>query len=302
MPPPSTGTWPALTAEQIGEPMRLSNMQELAEGPVWDHCGKQMLFTDVEHKVIHKIGADGMIGDFKTGTNYVNGIAFDMLGRLVMAEMGGSSGGRVSRIEKDGTIKVLADKDPDGRPLNTTDDVIVRSDGTIYFTDPVIMHGPRPTSSLTAKPLYRLTKDEPGMVIEEDTLSLPNGVDLSPDEKTLYVAAFLGGSVVKYDVAPDGSLSNRKTFLNGVTNPDSMCLDAAGNVYVGVSSGLVIVAPDGTRIKSIRMSTNNGVTNCGFGGADGKTLYITAWQSLWKIDNMPIPGLDWTVNQRIQCN
>jgi len=295
-------TWPTLTPETIGEPMRLGNNYSLAEGPLWDHCGKQMLFTDVETKTIHKIAADGTVGVHRMDTNYVNGIAFDMQGRLLMAEMGGRSGGRITRVEKDGTVKVLADKDPSGGALNTADDLIVRSDGTIFFSDPIIPHGNSTAVSLTGKPLYRLTKDEPGMVIEEDQLQMPNGVDFSPDEKILYVSAFLGGQVFKYNVAADGKLSGRQAFISGLTNPDSMCLDAAGNLYVGVSQGLIVTAPDGKRIKFIRMTTNNGVTNCNFGGEDGKTLYITAWASLWKIDKMPIPGLDWTVHKRITCN
>jgi gluconolactonase len=300
--PPKMDSWPALTADMLGTPMRLANEYSLAEGPLWDHCGKQMLFTDVNNQVIHEIAADGTIGDYRTDTNYVNGLAFDMQGRLLMAEMGGLNGGRITRLEQDGTLTVLADKTPRGSKLNTSDDLIVRSDGTIYFTDPIIAHGNNTAVSLTNKPLYRLTPGEPGMVIEEDQLLLANGVDLSPDEKTLYASAFLGGQVFKYDVGEDGKLSGRQVFITGVSNPDSMCLDVAGNVYVGVSQGLLVVGPDGKRIKLISMSTNKGVTNCNFGGEDGKTLYITAWASLWKIDNMPIPGLDWTVDKRITCN
>jgi gluconolactonase len=301
MVPTTPELFPTLEAAQIGVPMRLVANHELAEGPLWDHCRKKLLFTDVEHKAIHTIEPDGTIGMFRMDTNFTNGLAFDMSGRLVQAEMGGRDGGRVTRIEKDGTLTVLADKTPRGAQLNTTDDLIVRSDGTIYFSDPIIPHGPSATVSITGKPLYRIPAGMPGTVILEDTLSLPNGVDLSPDEKVLYVAEFLGGAVARFDVAADGSLSGRKTFLGGLTNPDSMCVDAAGNVYIGVSQGLVIARPDGMRVKTVSMQTNNGVTNCEFGGEDGKTLYITAWASVWKIENMPIPGLVWTVNKRVAC-
>jgi gluconolactonase len=293
--------FPDVVADMIGMPMRLSADYELAEGALYDHCNKQMLFTDVETKTIHAIAADGTVGVFRMNTNYTNGLAFDMQGRLLQAEMGGGSGGKVTRLEQDGTLTVLADKSPSGGKLNTTDDLIVRSDGTIYFSDPIIPHGPTASVSLTSKPLYRIPAGQPGTVIQEDVLSMPNGVDLSPDEKTLYVAEYLGGVVSKYAVADDGSLGTAARFLGGLTNPDSMCLDAAGNVYIGVSQGLVIAKPDGTRLKTISMQTNNGVTNCNFGGEDGKTLYITAWASLWKIDNMPVPGLDWTVHKRAAC-
>jgi gluconolactonase len=293
--------FPEVVADQIGVPVRLSADLSLAEGPVWDHCQKKMLFTDVEAKVIHTIEADGTIGVFRMGTNYTNGLAFDMQGRLLQAEMGGVAGGRVTRIEKDGMLTVLADKTPRGGTLNTTDDLIVRSDGTIYFSDPIIAHGNNLSVSITSKPLYRIPADMPGMPVQEGTLSLPNGVDLSPDEKVLYVAEYLGGVVSRFDVGADGALSGQKTFLGGLTNPDSMCLDAAGNLYIGVSQGLVIARPDGMRIKTITMQTNKGVTNCGFGGEDGKTLYITAWASLWKLENMPVPGLEWTINKRAAC-
>jgi gluconolactonase len=176
----------------------------------------------------------------------------------------------------------------------------VRSDGTIYFSDPIIPHGNTLAVGLTSKPLYRLS---PGMSapVEEDLLSLPNGVDLAPGEKLLYVAEFSRGAVVSYDVGADGALSGKKTLLSGLSSPDSMCLDAAGNLYIGVSSGLIIARPDGSRIKTIAMQTNRGVTNCGFGGEDGKTLYITAWASLWKIEGMPVPGLEWVLNKQAPC-
>ncbi len=294
-------TWPTLMAPQIGTPELVSDTFVLAENPLWDHCHGQMLFVDVEASVIYAIRPDGTISVVRSNTNYANGLAFDREGRLVMDEMGGGFGGRITRLEPGGTLKVLADKPLGGGQLNTSDDLIIRSDGIIYFSDPVIPHGGSLSVSLLPEPLYRLN---PGARTPEEVarVLLPNGVELSPDEKTLYLSAFLGGEVVRFDVAPDGALRGQRTFLPGLSNPDSMCLDAAGNVYVAVSQGLAVARPDGTPIALVNMSTSQGATNCGFGGEDGKTLYISAWNTLWTISDMPIPGLDWTNNQHMPCN
>jgi gluconolactonase len=138
----------------------------------------------------------------------------------------------------------------------------------------------------------------------------PNGIRLSPDEKTLYVNGFGAGTISAFDVADDGTATKRSAqFASGLSNPDSMCLDAAGNLYVGVSSGLQVFRPNGEKVKLVRVDvsagecTISGVTNCGFGGEDGKTLFITTWKTVVKIDNMPIPGLDWKIGkQRAVCN
>jgi gluconolactonase len=139
------------------------------------------------------------------------------------------------------------------------------------------------------------------MLVSRAMLLGPNGIELSPDEKTLYVDADFASSVMKYDVADDGSLSNGATLASGLSGPDSLCLDAAGNLYVGVSSGLQVLRPDGSSVGLIPIPSS-AVTNCSFGDDDGTTLYISAWSTLWKVERMPIPGLDWIVNQqREQC-
>ena len=93
-------------------------------------------------------------------------------------------------------------------------------------------------------------------------------------------------------------------LAQGLTNPDSMCIDAGGNVYVGVNAGLLVLRPDGSVVTTVPSfnSATQGITNCGFGGADGTTLYFTSWNTLWRIDDMPIPGLDWQLSQRMPCN
>ena len=151
--------------------------------------------------------------------------------------------------------------------------------GGSYFTDPTFGSGsqgfPSQTLSLSnAQGVYRLTTD--GVVhLEDATTSGPNGVNLSPDEKTLYVSYTLTGTVSKFTVAADGSLSGKTTFATGATVADSMCVDAGGNVYVGTLSGLAVYDPSGAHLGTISAGGNI-VTNCAFGGADQRTLYITA--------------------------
>jgi gluconolactonase len=194
------------------------------------------------------------------------------------------------------------DKTPLGAALNTSDDLVVRSDGTIYFTDPVVAHGPYLALPLGRYPLYRVKPGpDPRQIVSESTWALPNGVELSPDEKTLYMIDYLGGTVQQFSVAADGSLSAKPPLASGLSIPDSMCLDAAGNVYIGVNNGLLVLRPDGSVVTTIPVQSSQGTTNCTFGGPDGKTLYITAWTLLLKVDGMPIPGLDFVASQRRGC-
>lgn len=292
-----------LEADQFGTPALIANTFSLAEGPVWDPCTKRLLFVDVEARQIHTLESDGSVGVYFEPTNYANGLAFDPQGRLLMAEMGGGKGGGISRLNRALELETVINHDPACGMLNTTDDLVVRSDGTIYFTDPVIAHGNYLGFSLTAKPIYRL---EPGsgrrVLVREGQASLPNGIRLSPDETTLYAVGYLEGRVRRFAVAEDGSLTEAATpFATGLTTPDSMCVDAAGNLYVGVSRGLQVFRSDGSAVTLIPIASSSGTTNCAFGGEDGKTLFITAWSSLWQLDNVPIPGNDWERNRDMPC-
>jgi gluconolactonase len=235
-------------------------------------------------------------------TNYTNGITYHPSGDLLRAEMGGNGVGKITRVDAAGVVTVIADKNANGEPLHTPDDLVVRSDGTIYFTDPTFAHGPALGDSLFDRPVYRITPAALGQrVILEDAMPSPNGVELTRDEKTLYVASYLDEIVYAYPVAADGALGPRKVFARAIDDADSMCLDAADNLYVGASSGLRIIRADGTALGNIPMPSGDKVTNCEFGGGDGKTLYITARKTLWRIDAMPIFGLQWEKHRSLPC-
>lgn len=292
--------WPRLESAQISTPELISSRFSLAEGPVWDHCRGVMLISDASTSTLYEVTPPAQVEVFRRSTNYANGLDFDPEGHLLVAEMGpGASSGQITRVDQRGAKKVLVDRDPRGRSLHTTDDLVRANDGTIYFTDPVFPHGLSLSFELLPLPIYRLTPD--GQLVEEDALSGPNGVVLSPDESVLYVASYFGGEVVKYDVDARGSLGRRRSFARGLTNADSMCMDAAGNLYVGISSGLRVFRPDGSIVTTIPIVTDD-VTNCGFGGDDGTMLFITAWRSLWRVDGLPIPGLAWQIDREIACD
>jgi gluconolactonase len=293
-------TYPMLDGTKIGNPVQIANTFTLAEGPLWDPCQHRLLFVDVQGGggggTIHSLAADGQISVFMMNTNNTNGIAFDIDGSLILAQMGGNPG-HVARRDKAGMVKVI----DQGSMLHTPDDVVVRSDGTIYFTDGDFP--PISTSIIGAfsqLPVYAI-KPGTSTLVNGGNVGGPNGIELSPDEKTLYVDAYAEGLVYKYSVADDGTPTKGTAIPGSLTNPDSLCLDAAGNLYVGVSTGLHVMRPDGTAIKDIPVGT--ATTNCTFGGDDGKTLYITAWKLLLKVEGMPIPGLDWVNNtKRLKCN
>jgi gluconolactonase len=294
--------YPELDFATIGAPEVVADTFSLAESPNWDHCTNSLLFVDVDRAVIHQL-TDGQVGLFMENSGCANGLAFDGNGDLLMAQMGCGLGGSVSRRDRAGNVTVLADRGAMGAALHTPDDLAVRSDGTIYFTDGDFPHATYPlniTSLFTQLPIYRIAPD--GTVFNEAKTTGPNGIELAPDEKTLYVSSYFGNQLLKFAVADDGSLQAAGSLVTGALSADSLCLDVQGNVYLGVSTGLLVVRPDGTKLGTIPMQTSKGgPTSCGFGGPDGKTLYVTAWTTLYKIENMPIPGLGWSIYEKFPC-
>jgi gluconolactonase len=176
----------------------------------------------------------------------------------------------------------------DGKRFSSPNDLAVRSDGLVYFTDPAWQLGAR-TREISETGVYRVGPAlTPKNMLEAQaidlTLDRPNGVALSPDERTLYVGS-AGDEVWRYDVAADGSVSGRKLFAR-VGGSDGMTVDCAGNLYVA-SQTVEVFAPSGERLGEIR--SDEGPTNVAFGGADRKTLYITAETGLYAIA-LGVPG------------
>jgi gluconolactonase len=174
----------------------------------------------------------------------------------------------------------------DGKHFNSPNDIVIRSDGTIYFTDPDYQLGNR-TSETGRKSIYRVSPSGTVSVVD-DTFEEPNGITLSPDEAILYVADYAGNVVRTFAVAADGSTGGRRDFTS-VRSPDGFGVDCLGNLYVASGSpGTVeVYSPSATKLGSVTVAAST--SNLAFGGGDGKTLYITAGKALYSFD-MNLPG------------
>jgi gluconolactonase len=280
---------------------RLAGGFAFAEGPVW-MPGGYLLFGDLPNNVIRKWMPDGTVTVVRTRSGYAsadkppgaamgsNGMALDPQGRLTICEPGNR---RVTRLEADGRLTVLAERYA-GKRLNSPNDLVYKSDGSLYFTDPphgLIREDDDPQKELDFNGIFRVADDTLQLV--NKAMARPNGLALSPDEKYLYIANADPRRKIwmRYDVQPDGSLTNPIVLLDltGVSgqSPDGMKVDREGNLYCTGPGGLWIVAPSGTVLGLIRMQREP--SNCAWGGADRRTLYMTARDEVYRMPLL-IPG------------
>jgi gluconolactonase len=257
---------------------------QFTEGPVWNPAGF-LLFSDIPANQIVKFVPGAAPTAFRTPSGNSNGLTYDRAGRLLACEHGNR---RVTRQEADGSLTVLASS-YDGKKLNSPNDIVVRSDGTIYFTDPP--YGIREEEKeLPFQGVYKISPDGKLTLLAQD-FDRPNGIALSPDEKTLYIDDSARLHVRAFDVAPDGSISHGrilaelKAARQGV--PDGMKVDRKGNLYVTGAGGVWVFNKRGKHLGTILMSELP--ANCGWGDADYRTLYLTARTGLYRI-RLKIPG------------
>ena len=254
---------------------------DFTEGPVW--IGGRLLFSDIPNNVIQELLPDGGVTPFRSNTGGANGLAVDTQGRL-WACQGAQSSKRVTR--QAGTMGATVDNVTtmyNGAAYNAPNDVIVKKDGTAYFTDPNYSGQP---DTQNARAVYRISPT--GDVTRlAGTFNQPNGIALSPDEGTLYVVNNGGGKLVRAAVAADGTVGSFSDLAN-VAGGDGMAVDDAGNLYVTGSAGVLVFDKTGKSLGTITVAEQP--ANCTFGGADRKTLYITARTSLFRID-LNVPGL-----------
>jgi gluconolactonase len=264
-----------------GDPERIATGFSFTEGPVWHPAG-YLLFTDIPGNVIYKWRPNGVVSKFRSPSGYANGLTFDRQGRLIACE---HSNRRVTRTGQDGSIVALADK-YEGKKLNSPNDVVVKSDGSIYFTDPpyglTSEYGILGEEELGFRGLYRSLPDRktPDLLVAD--ILAPNGLAFSPDEKVLYVDDSELGIVYAFDVARNGSLTNRRTLANTYSGADGMKVDTKGNLYVATGVfELRVYDSKGKHLGSIAMPETT--RNCAFGGAENRTLFVTAGRSVYRI-------------------
>ena len=258
---------------------------EFSEGPYWRGDGT-LVFSDIPANRIYRWTPGDSTAVFLEPSGRTNGISADSTGRLLLAQ----HEGRVARLNEDGTIDTLA-ASYEGKRLNSPNDLAVYADGSIYFTDPPygVSENDR---ELDFSGVYRLHPDGTLELLTRE-LSRPNGIAFSPDQSRLYVADSEETVVYLYEVAADGSISDRRLFADptdetvaGTT--DGMEVDEAGNLYTTGPGGVWIYAPDGTLLD--RIDVPQRTTNLAFGGEDRKTLFITAPSAVYRT-TVTTPGL-----------
>ena len=264
---------------------------DFTEGAVWHHGEGRLIFSDMPGNVMRRWTAADGIQVFRQPSNMANGNTYDRQGRLITCEHATS---RVTRTEHDGSITVLASH-YDGKELNSPNDVIVKSDGSIYFSDPSFgrmkYYGVARDAELDFRGVYRLDPQTGTLRLLIDDFDQPNGLTFSLDEQQLFINDTMRAHIRVFDVDDDAGLSNGRVWaeLTGDREglADGMKIDTAGNLYTAGPGGVQVFAPDATCLGVIHVS--QGVANFTWGDADLRSLFINAGTSLYRT-RVNVPG------------
>ena len=283
---------PSQTIEHLAE--GFGGPQGPAEGPLWWQEGRYLLFSDIHNNRRMKYKPGKGVALFLEPTNRANGLTRDLQGRLIACE---HDTRRVTRLEQDGSLTVIANSFQ-GRQLNRPNDVVVKSDGCIYFTDPWTRPNAPQQWDLTFAGVYRITPDLGTFSLLVDDFVLPNGLAFSPDESVLYINDTRRGHIRAFELLASGMLATQtdRVFADLRGNepgiPDGMKVDVEGNVYCGGAGGIWIMDPNGKKLGRI-VHGAPATTNIAFGGGDWKTLYFTSRNHLGavklNIAGIPVP-------------
>lgn len=262
----------------LGQVELVDDGYQFLEGPQWRADQGVLLFSDIDANTIYSLSPPSTVEVFRNPSGHSNGLALDTDGLLLAAE---HSNRRVSRTLANGDIETVVDSF-EGLSLNSPNDIIVRSDGTIYFTDPPfgIDWADR---ELDFHGVFQVPPDggDVAALWRGDLESGPNGIGLSPDETLLYFGDANDAVIHVLDVHPDGFADGERPFVDTADVPDGFSVDEWGNLWVATAAGIEVYAPDATRWGVIDVEGTP--ANCAFGDDDGMTLYITAEDALYRV-------------------
>lgn len=256
------------------------------EGPVWDAPRQRLIFSDIPANTMYQWSRAKGVEEFRKPSNMSNGLTWDREGRLLSCEHATS---RVTRAEANGQLSVVASM-YNGRELNSPNDIVVKSDGTIYFTDPTYgrleYYGVPRASQLAFCAVYKVDPQSGQLTLLADDFAQPNGLCFSADERLLYVNDTERGHIRVFDVRSDGTLSGNRVFAqvtgDGAGAPDGMKIDSDGNIYCCGPGGIHVFDSSANCLGVIRVPTP--AANFNWGGDDLKRLFITASACLYCVD------------------
>jgi len=268
---------------------RLGTGFTFTEGPVWNHAGKFLLFSDMPGDVRRRWDAKHGVTEAKRPSNKANGLTYEKSGNLLVCEHASSS---LVRQHPDGSVETVVSHFQ-GKELNSPNDVIVKSDNTIYFSDPsygrMPVFGVERERDLAFNGVYRVDPDGKNIKLLVDDFEQPNGLCFSPNESLLYINDSPRGLIRVFNVANDGSIDKGSLFFEKIGDggieggiPDGMKCDEHGNIFVTGPGGIWVISPKAELLGRIDVPENVG--NLNWGGDDWKTLFICASTSLYKID------------------
>jgi alcohol dehydrogenase (cytochrome c) len=242
------------------------------EGPVWKDGA--LIFSDIPNSKILKLTAPDQTEVYRTATNAANGNSMDTQGRLYTCERDTH---RVVRTEKDGSLTVIA-SEWEGKRLNSPNDVVVRKDGQVYFSDP-LSAALKDIQQLDFNGVYHVTPQ--GKISLVTKMTRPNGVAISPDGRTLYVSDTQERKILAFDLDAEGNSTKERVLISDMDGgPDGLRISASGNLYIA-ARGIAVYTPSGRFIRMIEFPETP--ANCAFGDADLRTLYVTARTSIYKV-------------------
>lgn len=259
---------------------------QFVEGPAWHPVRQDLVFSDIAGDRLYRWRAADGVTVFRQPSRMANGNTYDALGRLLTCEHAAS---RVTRTEPDGTLTIIAARYA-GRELNSPNDIVVRSDGAIYFTDPNF--GRRPSRVGVPRPqqqpgqaVYRVDPDTLALTRLADDFDQPNGLCFSLDERRLFVNDSARGHIRVFEVDAAGDLRGGQIWAEVVGEgpgvPDGLKVDAQGNVYCAGPGGLHVFSPAGEALGRVRVPEQ--AANFTWGEADARSLFITATSTLYRL-------------------